>query len=87
MTPFMIEYLMAACKELQGVIENPVDAVALRERLKIPPEQDRLAQHKLHYHDYITTKGAGRAPIGYFWVTQEGLDAAIQEGGLSGWAK
>ena len=87
MTPLMIEYLMAACKEIQGVIENPVDAVALRERLKISPEQDRHAQHKLHYHDYITTKGAVRAPIGYFWVTEEGIEAAIQEGGLSGWAK
>jgi hypothetical protein len=87
MTPLMIEYLMAACEEIQGDIEKAVDAVALRKRLTLSPEQDGHAQHKLQYHDYITTKGAGKVPIGFFWVTEEGIQAAIEEGSLSGWAE
>jgi hypothetical protein len=87
MTPLMIEYLVAACEEIQGDIEKQVDAVALRKKLKFSLDNDRHAQQGLQYRDYITTKGAGKVPIGFFWVTEEGVRAAIREGELSRWSR
>lgn len=87
MTPLMIEYLVAACEEIEGDIDKQVDAVALRKKLKFSLDNDRHAQRGLQYRQYITTKGAGKVPIGFFWVTEEGVQAAIQKGEMSGWAR
>ncbi len=87
MSPGMIEYLVAACEEIQGDIDKQVDAVVLRKKHKFSLDRDRACQKGLEFRGYITTKGAGKVPIGFFWVTEEGIQAAIREGELSGWAK
>lgn len=83
----MIDYLLAACEEIQGDIEQQVDAVVLRKKHHYRLDFDRNCQRGLEYRGYITTKGAGKVPIGFFWVTEEGVRAAINEGELSGAAK
>ena len=88
MSPLMIEYLILACEVALGDLEKQVDAVELRKRLHFSLAEDRTAQRGLEFRDYITTKGAG--PVSnerFFWITEEGVQAAIREGEMSGWAR
>ena len=79
MTPLMIEYLLAAIDTVGQNTEQQVDAVEFRGKTGYSLAEDRDAQRGLEYRGYITTKGAGGIPKGFFWITEAGLQAAAEE--------
>ena len=81
MTSLMIEYLLAAIHMVGESTDQQVDASALRQRTGYSLAEERDAQRGLEYRGYITTKGAGGVPIGFFWITEAGLRAAAEERG------
>ncbi len=85
MTPLMIEYLLAAIDTVGQNTQQQVDAVELRGKTGYSLAEDRDAQRGLEHRGYITTKGAGSTPIGFFWITEAGLRATA-EGRKHGWS-
>ncbi len=79
MTSLMTEYLLAAIYVVGESTEQQVDTIALRQRTGYSLAEERDAQRGLEYRGYITTKGAGEMPIGFFWITEAGLRAAAEE--------
>ena len=85
LTPLMIEYLLAAIDTVGQNTEQQVDAVELRGKTGYSLAEDRDAQRGLEHRGYITTKGAGSTPIGFFWITEPGLRVAA-EARKHGWS-
>lgn len=82
-----VEYLLAACALVGDSTEQQVDATHLRREADkyLAHGEERAAQKVLAHRGYITTKGAGKPPVGFFWITDKGLEVA-EEARKHGWA-
>ena len=81
-----IFYLLAACEQVNDSTEVQVDADELRRETNQVLGQgvERYAQRVFERRGYITTKGAGKPPVGFFWLTDKGLEVA-EETRRNGW--
>ncbi len=80
-------YLLAACTFADDSTEHQVNAAEVRKETheRIARGEERVAQMILARRGYITTRGAGKPPVGFFWITDKGLEVA-KEARKNGWS-